>query len=98
MLRLRRRTDFLTSVPAKRSKLIRTAVPVGLLAEKISWQSIVIDLVILMLPVEPIGSRQLTSPLTAVIAIAWESVAQGAARVHGLVSERTPETQVRVCP
>src|SRR5439155_16718496 len=60
-----------------------------------SWQSMVIDLVIVTAP-KPPGSRTLISPLAAVLEIAPANVLQGAVRLHGLASSPTPETQVRV--
>src|SRR5438270_454841 len=45
---------------------------------------------------KPPGSRQLISPLIAVLEIAPANVLHGAVRLHGLASSPTPETQVRV--
>ena len=59
------------------------------------WQSMVIDLVMLTAP-KPAESRQLISPLVAVLEIAPAKVLQGAVRLHGLTSSPTPDTQVRV--
>src|SRR6185295_1862071 len=44
----------------------------------------------------PPGSRQLISPLVAVLEIAPAKVLQGAVRLHGLTSSPTPDTQVRL--
>src|SRR5262245_1064090 len=54
----------------------------------------VIDLVIVTAP-KPPGSRQLISPLIAVLEMAPAKVLHGAVRLHGLASSPTPETQVR---
>src|SRR5437660_6688954 len=62
---------------------------------KISWQSMVIDFVIVTVP-NPPGSRQSISPLSAVFEIAPAKVLHGAVRLHGLTSSPTPDTQVRV--
>jgi hypothetical protein len=69
--------------------------PLARIDAKISWQSIVIDLVILTVP-NPPGSRQLISPLMKVLLMAPAKVLHGAVRLHGLASSPTPETQVRV--
>src|SRR2546421_8750350 len=53
------------------------------------------DLVIVTAP-KPPGSRTLISPPAAVFEIAPANVLQGAVRLHGLASEPTPETHVRV--
>src|SRR2546425_5321594 len=96
MLRLRKRTLFLKSEAWKLEKLIITPVVEALRIElKISWQSMVIDLVMVTTP-KPPGSRQLISPLTAVFEMAPANVLHGAVRLHGLTSSPTPETQVRV--
>src|SRR2546425_3692559 len=95
MLRLRKRTLFLKSEAWKLEKLIITPVVEALRIElKISWQSMVIDLVMVTAP-KPPGSRQLISPLTAVFEMAPAKVLQGAVRLHGLASSPTPDTQVR---
>src|SRR5215203_5759368 len=60
-----------------------------------SWQSMVIDLVMFTVP-NPPGSRQLMMPLMKVFEIAPAKVLHGAVRLHGLTSSPTPETQVRV--
>jgi hypothetical protein len=54
----------------------------------------VIDLVMVTAP-KPPGSRQLISPLTAVLEMAPAKVLHGAVRLQGLASSPTPETQVR---
>jgi hypothetical protein len=41
------------------------------------------------------GSRQLISPLTAVLEMAPATVLHGAVRLHGLASSPTPDIQVR---
>src|SRR6185369_7459168 len=96
-LRLRSRTDFLVSVPAKLSKAIETPlVAVLVVPAKTSWQSIWIDLVMVTVPKDP-GSRQLISPFTLVLEIAPANVLQGAVRLHGNVSSPTPDTHVLLC-
>jgi hypothetical protein len=60
-----------------------------------SWQSIVIDFVMVTAP-KPPGSMQLISPFTAVFEIAPAKVLQGAVRLHGLASSPTPDTHVRL--
>src|ERR1051326_4976287 len=95
-LRLRRRTVLRTSPTAvKLSKgMLMPLVPALRIEAKISWQSMVIDLVMVTAP-KPPGSRQLISPLTAVFEIAPAKVLQGAVREQGLASSPTPETHVR---
>jgi hypothetical protein len=44
---------------------------------------------------KPPGSRQLISPLSAVLEMAPAKVLHGAVRLQGLASSPTPETQVR---
>jgi hypothetical protein len=44
---------------------------------------------------KPPGSRQLISPLSAVLEMAPAKVLHGAVRLHGLASSPTPDTQVR---
>src|ERR1043165_9108931 len=63
---------------------------------KFSWQSMVIDLVMVTVPKAP-ESRQSISPLREVFEIAPAKVLQGAVRLHGLRSSPTPETHVRDC-
>ena len=94
-LMLRRRTVFLTSRPAlKELKAILTPlVPALRIDANISWQSIVMDLVMVTAP-NPPGSRQLISPFMAVLEMAPAKVLQGAVRLQGLASSPTPETQV----
>src|SRR5258708_21552031 len=53
------------------------------------------DLVMVTEP-KPPGSRQLISPLAAVLEIAPAYVLHGAVGLQGLASSPTPETQVRV--
>ena len=55
----------------------------------------VIDLVMVTAP-KPPGSRQLISPLSAVLEMAPAKVLHGAVRLQGLASSPTPDTQVRV--
>src|ERR1043165_4396259 len=94
--KLRSRTDFLTSPTAVKlsNGMLMPFVPALRIEAKTSWQSMVIDLVIVTAP-KPPGSRQLISPLTAVLEIAPAKVLQGAVRLHGLASSPTPDTQVR---
>jgi hypothetical protein len=75
--------------------MITPVVPLCRIEAKTSWQSIVIDFVIVTAP-NPPGSRQLISPLRAVLEMAPAKVLHGAVRLHGLTSSPTPETQVRV--
>src|SRR4029450_2037314 len=94
-LRLRRRTVFRTSVAAKLSKgMLMPFVPALRIEANTSWQSMVIDLVIVTVP-KPPGSRQLISPLSAVLEMAPAKVLHGAVRLQGLASSPTPDTQVR---
>ena len=60
-----------------------------------SWQSMVIDFVMVSVP-KPPGSSTLISPAAAVLEIAPAKVLHGAVRLHGLASSPTPETQVRL--
>src|ERR1041384_3145111 len=93
---LRKRTVLKVSVPLNESKgILMPFVPELRSLAKTSWQSIVIDLVIVTAP-KPPGSRQLISPFVAVLEIAPGKVLQGAVRLHGLASSPTPDTQVRV--
>ncbi len=69
-------------------------VPALRIEANTSWQSMVIDLVMVTAP-KPPGSRQLISPLTAVLEMAPAKVLHGAVRLHGLASSPTPETHVR---
>src|ERR687895_365588 len=97
MLRFRSLTVFRTSpAPVKLSKLIMIPVipPLCRTPAVFSWQSTVIDLVIVKAPKAP-GSRQLISPFSAVFEIAPANVLHGAVRLQGLTSSPTPETQVR---
>ena len=94
-LRLRRRTVLRVSATAKLSKLMMMPlVPALRIDAKTSWQSMVMDLVMVTAP-KPPGSRQLISPLTAVLEMAPAKVLQGAVRLQGLASLPTPDTQVR---
>jgi hypothetical protein len=52
------------------------------------------DFVIVTAP-KPPGSRQLISPLAAVLEMVPANVLHGAVRLHGLASSPTPETHVR---
>ena len=74
--------------------MMMALVPAFRIEANTSWQSIVMDLVMVTAP-KPPGSRQLISPNTAVLEIAPAKVLQGAVRLHGLASSPTPETQVR---
>src|SRR5438105_9819287 len=83
-LRLRRRTVCSGSVANVVVKeMLMAAAPLERIEAKISWQSIVIDLVIVTAP-KPPGSRQLISPLMAVLEIAPAKVLHGAVRLQGL--------------
>src|SRR5262249_57627143 len=94
-LRLRRRTVFLVSPALKESNGIFTPlVPLLRVDGNTSWQAMVIDLVMVTAP-KPPGSRQLISPLIAVLEMAPAKVLHGAVRLQGLASSPTPETQVR---
>src|ERR1700761_4467078 len=96
IIRFRRFTVLWVSPPPKESNAMLIAlVPALLIEPRISWQSSVIDFVIVMAP-KPPGSRQLISPSCAVLEIAPAKVLQGAVRLHGLTSSPTPDTQVRV--
>src|SRR4026207_1863883 len=55
----------------------------------------VMDFVIVSVP-NPPGSKQLISPLAAVLEIAPAKVLHGAVRLHGFASSPTPDTHVRV--
>src|SRR5262245_41738477 len=91
-LRLRSRTVCCTSPAA--TLMTMQDVP-AMMNAGISWQSMVIDLVIVTDP-NPPGSRHLISPLVAVLLIAPAKVLHGAVRLQGLASSPTPETQVPV--
>src|SRR4029434_8938961 len=94
-LMLRSRTVLRTSAALKLSKgMLMPLVPALRIEANTSWQSMVIDLVMVTAP-KPPGSRQLISPLSAVLEIAPAKVLHGAVRLHGLASSPTPETQVR---
>src|SRR5262249_22812963 len=94
-LMLRRRTVLRTSAALKLSNgMLMPLVPALRIEANASWQSTVIDLVMVSAP-RPPGSRQLISPLTWVFEIAPAKVLQGAVRLHGLASSPTPDTQVR---
>lgn len=94
-LRLRRRTVLRTSAAAKLLKgMLMPLVPLFRIDANTSWQSMVIDLVMVTAP-KPPGSRQLISPLSAVLEMAPAKVLHGAVRLQGLASSPTPETQVR---
>src|SRR4029450_1033307 len=93
--RLRRRTVRNGSFGLGEMLMMIPVVPLARMLAKISWQSIVIDLVIVTAP-KPPGSRQLISPLMNVLLMAPANVLQGAVRLHGLASSPTPETHVRV--
>jgi hypothetical protein len=91
-----RRMVFRTSAALKLSKgILMPFVPALRIEANTSWQSIVIDLVMVTAP-KPPGSRQLISPLTAVLEMAPAKVLQGAVRLHGFASSPTAETQVRL--
>src|SRR5881392_1320630 len=77
---------MLTATPLDPAFRIPPRVPV---------QSMIRDLVIVTAP-KPPESRQLISPLAAVLLMAPAKVLQGAVRLQGLASSPTPETQVRV--
>src|SRR6478735_12152297 len=95
-LMLRMFTVFLTSVAAKESKAMLMAfVPATRIELNTSWQSMVIDLVMVTAP-KPPGSMQLISLFTAVFEMAPAKVLHGAVRLHGLASSPTPDTQVRL--
>src|SRR5207237_632208 len=53
-------------------------------------------LLVMVTAPKPPESRQLISPLAAVLEIAPAKVLHGAVRLHGLTSSPTPDTQVRV--
>jgi hypothetical protein len=96
ILRLRRRTVLLASSAGLKlsNGMLMPFVPALRIEANTSWQSMVIDLVIVTAP-KPPGSRQLISPLRAVFEIAPANVLHGAVRLHGLASSPTPETHVR---
>jgi hypothetical protein len=95
-LMLRRRTVLRTSAAAKLSKAtLMPLLPLLRIEANTSWQSMVIDLVMVTAP-KPPGSRQLISPFTAVLTMAPAKVLHGAVRLQGSASLPTPETQVRV--
>src|SRR6266568_9240373 len=75
--------------------MLMPLVPETRTEAKTSWQSMVIDLVMVTAP-KPPGSRQLISPPAAVFEIAPAKVLHGAVRLHGFASSPTPETQVLV--
>ena len=92
---LRRRTVLRTSAALKLSNgMLTPLVPLLRIEANTSWQSMVIDLVMVTAP-KPPGSRQLISPLSAVLEMAPAKVLHGAVRLHGLASSPTPDTQVR---
>jgi len=95
MMRLRMRTLRKGSfaMPAAMLMII-PVVPLARIPAKISWQSMVMDLVIVTAPNAP-ESRQFICPLMKVLLMAPAKVAHGAVRLHGLASLTTPETQVR---
>src|SRR4051812_18778985 len=94
-LMLRRRTVLRTSAALKLSNgMFTPLVPLLRIEANTSWQSMVIDLVMVTAP-KPPGSRQLISPLSAVLEMAPAKVLHGAVRLHGLASSPTPDTQVR---
>src|SRR3984957_6632214 len=75
--------------------IVTPGVPDTRIDPSVALQLSVIDLVMVM-PPNPPGSRQLISPAAAVFEIAPAKVLHGAVRLHGLASSPTPETQVRV--
>ncbi len=94
-LMLRNRTVLRASAALKLSKgMLTPLVPALRIEANTSWQSMVIDLVMVTAP-KPPGSRQLISPLSAVFEMAPAKVLHGAVRLQGLASSPTPETQVR---
>src|SRR5262245_2109513 len=94
-LMLRRRTVLRTSpAPKLLNGMLMPLVPLNRIDPNISWQSMVIDLVMVTAP-KPPGSRQLISPLSAVLEMAPAKVLHGAVRLQGLASSPTPDTQVR---
>src|ERR1700722_3920333 len=82
----------LSVVPAL---IVMPGVPATRIDPSVALQLSVIALVMVM-PPNPPGSRQLISPDAEVFEIAPAKVLQGAVRLHGLASSPTPETQVRV--
>jgi hypothetical protein len=87
---------FLTSAALKLSKGMLMPFANALSIEaNTSSQSMVIDLVMVTAP-KPPGSRQLISPLSAVLEMAPANVLHGAVRLQGLASSPTPDTQVRL--
>src|SRR5262245_21014846 len=94
-LMLRRRTVLRTSpAPKLLNGILMPLVPLNRIDPNTSWQSMVIDLVMVTAP-KPPGSRQLISPLSAVLEMATAKVLHGAVRLQGLASSPTPDTQVR---
>ena len=83
MLRLRRRTvrNGSLALPAAILMITPLAPPVSTPAV-CSWQSMVIDLVMVTVPKAP-ESRQLMMPLMAVLEIAPAKVLHGAVRLQG---------------
>jgi len=69
-------------------------VPLERIEPNTSRQSMVRDLVMVTAP-KPLGSRQLISPLMAVLDIALAKVLHGEVRKHGLASSPPPDTNVR---
>src|SRR4029453_6011483 len=88
-LRLRRRTVRSGSFGLGEMLMLIPFVPLARMLAKISWQSIVIDLVIVTAP-KPPGSRQLISPLMNVLLMAPANVLYGALRLHGLAPGARP--------
>src|SRR4051794_36362930 len=85
-LMLRSRTVCSGSLALTVKLMVKQAVaPLARTNAGISWQSTVIDLVIVSEP-KPPGSRHLISPLMNVLEIAPANVLQGAVRLHGLTS------------
>ena len=95
MLRPRSRTVLNGSLTLTGILITTPLTPLARIEPKVPLQSMVMDLVIVMLP-KPPGSRQSISPLMKVFEIAPAKVLQGAVRLQGLASLPTPETQVRV--
>src|SRR5262245_43251751 len=83
------------AVPSPPSLTVTPKVLAAMMPPTTPSHLIVIDLVITTEP-KPPESRQLISPLVAVLEIVPAKVLQGAVRLHGLASSPTPETQVRV--
>src|SRR6187551_2175844 len=94
----RSKTSIVPGVAVAESFTLTPLVPELRMLPSVPVQSMVIDLVIVTAP-NPPGSKQLISPLFAVLLIAPANVLQGAVRLQGLASSPTPETHVRVaCP